>query len=172
MSTTHKQALVQELIDSLRKELDAMERAQRATVAGATSEHAKPEHAKDTRALEQTYLARGQARRVEELREAIARVTAMPTLELAADAPIALGALVTIDEADDEGESRGGGATDAGETRLLIAPAGGGSRLAGGEQVVTPSSPLGRALMGKRAGEVAEVVLAGRTREISIRHVG
>jgi transcription elongation GreA/GreB family factor len=37
--------------------------------------------------------------------------------------------------------------------------------------VVTPQSPLGAALLGKRAGDECEVVLAGRTREIVVAAV-
>jgi transcription elongation GreA/GreB family factor len=54
---------------------------------------------------------------------------------------------------------------------LFIAPHGGGLRLATGEQVVTPASPLGKALIGKLAGDDCELVLAGRTRAFSIREI-
>src|SRR5579859_3643023 len=64
------------LIAHLSSELDQLEKAHRATIAGATHEQAKPENDKDTRALEQSYLARGQAARVEEQRAAIAEVAA------------------------------------------------------------------------------------------------
>ena len=42
-------------------DLATLEKAQHATQAAATHEEAKPENDKDTRALEQSYLARGQA---------------------------------------------------------------------------------------------------------------
>jgi transcription elongation GreA/GreB family factor len=52
---------------------------------------------------------------------------------------------------------------------MFLAPHGGGTRLAEGHvQVVTPKSPLGRAILGKRAGDGCEVVLAGKPRELSI----
>jgi transcription elongation GreA/GreB family factor len=70
-------------------------------------------------------------------------------------APIALGALVTV---DDDGEPR----------RLFIAPHGGGSVLAGGVQVVTPGSPLGRALLGKRIDDDAELRLPGGLRTVVV----
>jgi len=73
--------------------------------------------------------------------------------------PVALGAVVTVEE---EGE----------ESTLLLAPGGGGARLAGGTvQVVTPPSPLGRALLGKQAGDEAEVVVAGKTRTMQVVRV-
>ncbi len=165
-SVERKKALVQELAARLRAELDAMERAQRATVEGVTSEEAKPENDKDTRALEQSYLARGQARRVEDLRDGVARVAVMPVRPFAAEAAIALGALVTIEEND--GDSAG----PEGEVSVVfIAPHGGGLRLGSGEQVVTPASPLGRALIGKVTGDDCELVIAGRTRALRIREV-
>jgi transcription elongation GreA/GreB family factor len=150
-----KAALRTELLARLQSDLETLERAHRATREGATHEEAKPENDKDTRALEQSYLARGQARRIEELRASIAEVGGMPVRAFG-DEPAALGALVTV---DDEGD----------ESTLLLAPAGGGARLADGAvQVVTPQSPLGRAVLGKRPGDEVEVVLAGRTRTRSV----
>ncbi|MFO0689016.1 MAG: GreA/GreB family elongation factor [Myxococcota bacterium] len=153
-----KRRLVAELLDRLRADHAALVRAQQATLAGATSEEAKPEHAKDTRALEQTYLARGQAQRVEELAEGLARVAVLPLRPFAQDEPIAVGALVGIEE-------------DGVSSALLLVPYGGGVRLAGGEQVVTPASPLGRALLGRRPGDEVELRVGGRMRALVIRSV-
>jgi transcription elongation GreA/GreB family factor len=153
-----KRALVDELIGLLRADLEAAEHAQRATVAGATHEEARPENDKDTRALEQTYLARGQAQRVEQLRAELAELSAIPLRNFSATAPIALGALVSAEE-------------DGAALSWFVAPARGGTALGGGVQVVTPSSPLGRALIGKHAGEVCEITLPQRTREIEILSV-
>lgn len=151
-----KQALKDELIGILTAELSALERAQRETQQAATHEEAKPENDKDTRALEQSYLARGQAVRVDGLRAGLAETHGMPVRAFAEGQPAALGALVTAEEGD---------ATLV----LLLAPAGGGERLAGGAvQVVTTRSPLGRAILGKRAGDDVEVPLAGKIRELSI----
>jgi len=147
-----------ELLERLRADEAALARAQQATVAGATSEEAKSEHSKDTRALEQTYLARGQAQRVEQLREGIARVAAMPVRDFALDEPIGVGARVVIEE---EGRER----------VLLLVPFGGGIRLTDGEQVVTPTSPLGRTLIGKIAGDGGEVAIAGRKLAFTVRAV-
>jgi len=153
-----KSALKIELLARLGADLDTLERAYRATIEGATHEEAKPENDKDTRALEQSYLARGQAARIDELRTSIAGVNALPLRDFD-DGPAALGALVTVDE-------------DGEESTLLLAPGGGGVRLAGGTvQVVTPPSPLGRALLGKPAGDDVEVVVAGKTRAMRVVRV-
>jgi hypothetical protein len=56
-----KAQLKAELVTILEGTLAGLERAHADARAGATHEEAKPENDKDTRALEQSYLARGQA---------------------------------------------------------------------------------------------------------------
>jgi transcription elongation GreA/GreB family factor len=157
-----KHALKEELVQALAADLAARERAHRAAREGATHEEAKPENDKDTRALEQSYLARGEALRVEELRQGLEDVRAMPARAFGEGERVALAALVSADEGDDEGA----------RAVFWLVPYGGGSRLAGGAvQVVTPKSPLGRALLGKVAGDECEVVVAGKARSLSIVRV-
>jgi transcription elongation GreA/GreB family factor len=153
--TVSKKILLDELVQLVRADLEAAERAQRITTEGATHEEARPENDKDTRALEQSYLARGQAQRVEQLRSELGALLALKPQSFAEDARIALGALVVVEE-------------DAALRTLLIAPARGGSELPGQVQVVTPTSPLGRALVGKVAGDLCEVRVPQKLREISI----
>jgi transcription elongation GreA/GreB family factor len=158
MPVPTKQSLKAELLARLGADLDTLERAHRATREGATHEEAKPENDKDTRALELSYLARGQATRIDELRTSIAAVNALPMRDFEGQ-PVALGALVIVEE-------------DGEESTLLLAPGGGGARLAeGAVQVVTTQSPLGRTLLGTRAGEDVEVVLAGKTRAMRVVRV-
>lgn len=150
-----KRALVAELVRRLEVELETLEAAQRATQEAATHEEARPENDKDTRALEQSYLARGQAKRALELRAALDAARATPVRAFAEGVPIALGALVTLED-------------DRGEQRVLIAPSGGGEELAGGVRVVTPPSPVGAALLGKVEGDEVELRQGGRVRTIAI----
>jgi transcription elongation GreA/GreB family factor len=110
MTAPTKQTLKAELLARLGADLLALERAHRATCEGATHEEAKPENDKDTRALEQSYLARGQAVRIEELRASIAAVNALSLRDFEGKRAT-VGALVTIEE---NGE----------ESTLLLAPAG------------------------------------------------
>ena len=77
--------------------------------------------------------------------------------------PIALGAVVEIEDGM------------AGKT-LFIAPAGAGEELTGPDgdglfNVVTPQAPLGRALMGKRVGDVIETMIKGELTEWTITFV-
>src|SRR3984957_21184854 len=88
-----KPTLKAELLALLTADLETLERAHRATREGATHEEAKPENDKDTRALAQSYLARGEALRIEELRGGLADVTSMALRAFRDGDPAALGAL-------------------------------------------------------------------------------
>ena len=148
-----KASLKEQLLVALRADLTVLEKAQAAAREGATHEEAKPENDKDTRALEASYLARGQAQRVRELQDGIRDVEATALRDFK-EAPVALGALVIVLQ---DGESRS----------FFVAACGGGLML-DGVNVVTPKSPLGRALLGAREGDEREVTLAGKTRSLSI----
>lgn len=154
-----KEALKDELVRLVEADLAALEKAQQATVAGATHSEAKAENDKDTRALEQTYLARGQAMRVEDTREGLARIRTMPLKRFSDEMPIAAGALITAED-------------DDGKHLFFMAPFGGGVKLLGGRvQVVTPKSPLGAVLLGKLPDDEAEVKHAGKVRTLTILDV-
>jgi transcription elongation GreA/GreB family factor len=154
--TYDKQALRDELVSRLADDLEALERAHRGALEAATHEEAKPENDKDTRALEASYLARGQALRVEELRLAVAELSGWLPRPLDDESPVALGALVEVED-------------DAATLRYFVAPHGGGALLSSGAvKVVTARSPLGRALLGKRVGDDCDVVVDGRKRSLSL----
>ena len=150
-----KATLQAELVELLSTMLATARAAHAAAVEGATHSEARAENDKDTRGLEQSYLARGQAQRVAELEAELAEVIALALRTFAPGDPIALSALVTIDE-------------DGARHRWFIAPRGGGCMLAGDVAVVTPASPLGRALLGKRVDDDVEVRLPGRVRDFTI----
>lgn len=152
---TDKAVLRAELLQALNGALETARAAHAAAVAGATDDEARPENDKDTRGLEQSYLARGQAQRVAELEAAVSEVGALALRAFGAGDRVAIGALVTVEE-----EGR--------EHRFFIAPHGGGTQLAGAAQVVTPLSPLGRALLGRRVDDEVEVPLPGKLRSFVI----
>jgi hypothetical protein len=162
---TEKAELLRLLRAELTAALEVMVAAAHTARAAATHEEMKPENDKDTRGLEAGYLAAGQSARAAELRKALQ--------ELAAAAPRSFGpgeaagplALVEVEE---ELKER------AVATRYFLSPWGGGLKLkgkAGEVLVVTPQSPLGQALLGKRAGDVVELAAGGRLRELAIRAV-
>ena len=151
-----KRALREELVARLASQLDAARHAHQSAIEGATHEQARAENDKDTRGLEQSYLARGHSARIADLEVAVTAVRALALRTLTADQPVALGALVVVGE-----EGR--------RLSCFVASHGGGETLAGGTvQVVTPRSPLGVALFGKQPGDVVELRLAGRQRELEI----
>jgi transcription elongation GreA/GreB family factor len=93
-------------------------------------------------------VAQGQANRAQELKRALHAYQTLALQDFQADAVIRLTALVTL-EAED------------GETRtLFIGPQEGGLKLSlDGEEVmvITAGSPLGKDLIGKRAGDAVNI---------------
>jgi transcription elongation GreA/GreB family factor len=143
------------LLAQLEAALATARAAHKAAVEGATHAEARPENDKDTRGLEQSYLARGVAQRAAELEAAVAAIAGWQPRQFAAGAAIAVGARV---EVDDDGRTR----------RFLIAGHGGGLTLPGEVTVVTPASPIGRALLGRHIDDDCEVDLGGGLRTLSI----
>jgi transcription elongation GreA/GreB family factor len=152
-----KAPLRDELLRKLEHERDTLAAAQKLTSEGVTHDDARVESDKDTRATEASYLARGQAKRVGELTEDVERVRAMKLRAFEAGSAIALGAIVAL--ADDDGTPKG---------RVFLAPAGGGTALGDDIKVVTPRSPLGRALIGATAGDLVEVERGAATEELEV----
>jgi hypothetical protein len=156
-----KAALIQALCDLLEEEIArAAETAERAR-EGAVHEEARPENDKDTRALESSYLARGQAQRVVDLQVALKQVRFMEVRSFGPDDAIAISALCQL-ESDTE-------------TRwIFLTPAAGGRRLqlaAAAVDVLTPEAPLGRALIGRCQADDIILRAVGKSREYEIRTV-
>ena len=156
-----KREILRLLRECVMADLATMSAAQRVVVDGATHEENRPENDKDTRALEQSYLARGQAQRVVELQDALNLLKTLEPRTFEAESRIALGALVALD--------------DGGElVHYFIAPAGGGVRVSVAQvevRVVTPQSPIARALLGKREGDDLELRTLQGTTDCSIASV-
>lgn len=141
-----KRALVAALRAQLQAEIDAMARLARDAAEAATHEENKPENDKDMRSTEASYLARGQAERVRELEAANARLGGMELRAFGEGDSIGVGAVVTL---------RSRGAT----SRCFVVPSAGGQKVSLADGVVlavTPSSPLGAAIVGLSLGEEAE----------------
>jgi len=122
-----------------------------ASHAEATHESSNAESKYDTRGLEAAYLAGGQARQAKEIMDSIKLYEAVTTRDFAADEPIDLTALVE---------------SDAGGTRSLyfIGPKNGGLEFEHQRKeitVITPQSPLGQNMMGKKAGQHWTAKLGG-----------
>lgn len=147
-SLSEKQQLIQALLERLRGEYETLLAAQRATQEGATHEEAKPENDKDTRALEQTYLARGQATRVVQLRADLTQLERLRPRPYSEDSKLGLSAIVELED------------PDGAHQLYFLVPSGAGEVIdssRGLVKVVTPESPLGRALVGARLGDDIEL---------------
>jgi len=138
-----KSSLLEKIRLELRARLERLVKAALDTHAAATDPGSKAEGKYDTRSLEASYLAAGQAKQVDELAEAmrIFETLALPDFEMAA--AIDMGALVEVEL--------------HGETcHLLLVPAAGGMLVEDqGVEItlLTPASELYQKLVGMRAGE-------------------
>lgn len=155
-----KQALRDAIVRQLQSELELLTKAALSTHAEATDEENKAEDKYDTRGLEASYLAHGQSKAAEEAAQAVAQFTALPLRDFAPGEPISLGALVRL-----EGPSR---------SHYFIGPRAGGTEiLSDGDPVlvITPQSPLGRQLMGRKQGDTLHLDLGGQRSEFHISSV-
>ena len=144
----------QELLDLLRARvsanLESLDASQATVQSGTIHEENRQEHPKDTRAIEAAYLARGLAERVESMMDTVGALAALKIRDFGEDDPIALSAVVALQE--------GGGA----ESCYFLLPRGGGEALDyRGKTVhaVTPEAPIGRALLGQFVGDEVSLEL-------------
>lgn len=162
MPLPDKQSVHRALLDKLGHDAESAAEAAETTRKDATHAEAKPENDKDTRALEQSYLARGHAMRAEQLAEEREVLRFMPLPALTDDAPVQSGALIELE--DDDGGTR----------VLFMAPHAGGTELSVAGMsvlVVTPSSPLGAALLGRGVGDDVQLAVRGKRRNYVISAV-
>ncbi len=144
-----KQALIEIIRAELGSRLKVVSKAAMEAHAAATDPDSKAEGKYDTRSLEASYLASGQARQVEEMMAAARVFDVLELDEFGMEDAVDAGALVEVDLG---GESEW----------FLLAPASGGLvvEFEGREvTLLTPESPLYRRLVGLRVGEMAEDLL-------------
>ena len=155
-----KQALRDAIVRQLQAELDLLTKAALATHAEATDDENKAEDKYDTRGLEASYLAHGQSKAADEAAQAVAQFSALPLRDFAPGEPISLGALVRLD-----GRNR---------SQYFIGPRAGGTEIMDGSDpvlVITPQSPLGRQLMGRKQGDILLLELGGQRSECTVSSV-
>ena len=135
-----KQALVTLIISEIKQEINQAISAANEAHAAAVDDQSVAETQYDTLAIEASYLAEGQSRRVQELQTAIHDYHGLSLLDFNENSAIALTALVQLSK-DSQGQHW-----------FFIGPAAGGFRCILSEQhitVITPQSPMGLALLGK-----------------------
>ncbi len=140
-----KPRVIAAIVANLQESLEAVERIAQMARDEATGGESKAEGKYDTRSTEASYLARGQAWRIAELRQLFAWFTNLDGADALAPLTVRTGALVEL-----EGEQQ--------ET-VFIAPVGGTQVVVDGYtvQVISPASPLGSAMAETEVGDVFEV---------------
>jgi transcription elongation GreA/GreB family factor len=143
--------LIKKIIEHLNAELALYFRAARAAHAEATHEQSKAENKYDTRGLEASYLARGQSKQAAEIGAAIRQFETISPRSFGAKEPIDVGALVELESKQER-------------TLYFVGPCAGGTEVTFAKNevlVITPQSPLGRELIGKKQGDRFVFEVAG-----------
>lgn len=166
-----KRALMAQLAERLQHSDRLALRAQAEAREAARTLATESEKKEDGRAaIEYGSLATGQAARARRVQEELGVLSAFQEAELPRferRGPVGLGAIVDVRTEDEEGYD---------ERTFFLLPVGAGTELTGpgGDgflSVITPASPVGRALMGRRAGDCIEVTLAGEVHEWTVLEV-
>lgn len=158
----NKQPVCQLILQQLREDLEVAVRAAQTAYETATHEENIAENKYDTLGLEASYLAAGQARRVEEIRQALSLWQNLTLRSYDPQAGIQVGALLGLE--DENGH----------EQWLFLGPDGAGLKVYVVGQlvtVITPRSPLGKSLMGKFEGGEVEIVVAGARQQFTVTEV-
>jgi len=139
----NKSLLLKKIVAALEENLETLSRAAHASHVEATHESSRAESKYDTRGLEAAYLAGGQARQAREILDSIKHYQSLAVRDFAAADLIDLTAVVKLEM--------------NGEPNVyFIGPKSGGVEVDyEGEEVtvITPQSPLGQNLVGKKAGD-------------------
>lgn len=132
------------VIAKLQSELLLQTQAAQLARDEATHEESRAESKYDTHSQEAAYLAEGQAKQAAEIEASIAMYTSLPLRGAGAEGQIALGALVELERSGTR-------------SWYFLGPRSGGLELEiDGKTilVITPQSPLGRQMIGRRTGDM------------------
>ena len=143
-----KFVLRQQVLERLTDDLTQAEQAVRVAHDAATHEENIAENKYDTLGLEAAYLATGQARRAEAIRQAMVKWRHFHPSPYDASKGIQLGALVCLVDSDDKRQ------------QIFLGPQGGSMQLVSGTQpvqVISCEAPLGSAILGKREGDEVSI---------------
>ena len=138
------------MLEKLEIDLDVLQRAAQTAYEAATHAENIAENKYDTLGLEASYLATGQARRVEEIRQALKNCRAMTLAPYNPAQGIQIGALVRLEA--ENGSEQGLKLDHSGQTVTVI----------------TPRSPLGAALQGKQLDDEVQINVGGAVQVFSV----
>ena len=151
--------LQQQVLERLAEDLLQAEQAMRAAHETATHEENIAENKYDTLGLEAAYLATGQARRAEGIRQAMGNWRQFRPRPYDSSKGIQLGALVCLVDSDDK------------QQQLFLGPDGGSMKLVSGVQVISSEAPLGRAMLGKCEGDEVWIQVAPIRQQFEVLRV-
>ena len=155
----NKHAVLQLVLEKLSADLDIAQRAAQTAYETATHEENIAENKYDTLGLEASYLAAGQARRVEEIKQSLTLCQNVALRAYDDQRGIELGTLVGLEDEDGR------------QQWLFLAPDAAGLKVDVVGQpvtVITPRSPLGKSLLGKRVDDEVEIRVAGTRQHFTV----
>ncbi|WP_416423105.1 GreA/GreB family elongation factor [Pseudomonas sp. App30] len=157
-----KHALRQLIVERLAQDFDVLQRAAQTAYETATHEENVAENKYDTLGLEASYLATGQARRMEEIRQAQGLYQQLTLREYDEQRGIEVGALVTLEAKNGQLQW------------LFLGPEAAGLKITLDGRlvtVITPRSPLGQSLLGKREDDEVNITVAAVRQAYTVIHV-
>lgn len=157
----NKKGLLHLFESQIASSLAVLTQAALAARDAATHSESKAEDQYDTRGLEASYLAGAQSKRATELEELLAIYRHIDIKTFSASSPIAATAVVELD-------------LDGTSSFYLLMPKGGGmgATFEGKTiQVITPQSPLGEALLGRRVGDSIHVQIQKTMKDYDVVNI-
>ncbi|UII73159.1 GreA/GreB family elongation factor [Pseudomonas sp. HN11] len=155
----NKHAVHQLVLEKLTLDLDIAQRAAQTAYETSTHEENIAENKYDTLGLEASYLAAGQAKRVEEIKQALVLCQNMQLRAYDDQRGIEVGALLGLED------------ENARQQWLFLAPDAAGLKVDVVGQpvtVITSRSPLGKSLLGKFEGDEVEILVAGARQHFTV----
>ena len=172
MATSTKMFFITQLGERLKENERVAQRSEAEARDAARDGATEQEKREDGRVtLEFGSLAKAQAVRVRKAQEelgALARFVNSGLKAFRREGPIGLGAMIDVSIESEAGAYE--------ERTLLLLPVGAGNELTGpgGDgylSVITPASPAGKALLGRRAGETVELMARDEARTWTVLEV-
>jgi transcription elongation GreA/GreB family factor len=157
--TIDKQQLHNQITQTLRSLVDNAQRAVERAYEAATHEENIAENKYDTLGLEASYLTEGQARRLTQCQADLQAYEELTPKAYTENDAIGMGALLHL--LDEEQRSQ----------MLFLGPAAGGVKVSIEDSdivIITPSSPLGKAVLKAYAGDEISVQIGGKVRTYEI----
>jgi transcription elongation GreA/GreB family factor len=158
----NKQQVLQRIIERLEIDLDVAIRAAQTAYETATHEENIAENKYDTLGLEASYLAAGQARRVEEIRQSLTLYKTLVLKPFDEARGIQPGDLIVLESVSGV------------EQHLFLGPDAAGLKITVDETlitVITAKAPLGQNLLGKFDGDEVEISVNGSRESFEVMRV-